>query len=376
MNARRDRARQRRPGRLPIGLIGMLGLVLAVEGRLAGRADRLTTYQALGARFAAARAGRDAPGCGVLGLGDSVMKFGFDPAEVERRLGLRAYNLAVPGTPPPLSFALLRRALEAGARPKAVVVGHLTLAGDPGAHADEFGEVLGPADCLELAWVAADPDLFATLTLARLLPSLRYRRALRGVILAGLRGGAGAGAGPGGGRAAGFLRQWAAHRGMEPRPEGGRFDGRIEPGLERTLFAEPWRVLWVYEHYVRRISALAASHDVPVFWLVAPIAPEAQDRRDAMGLDALHTRNLRAILARTPNLVLLDARHAGYPASAFFDSCHLNARGASQLTTKVADAIAARLPDAPRWVALPPLEADPARVAAKTRDPARPAVRQ
>jgi len=340
--------------RLPAGLLGALAAVVCVESLISGRADGLADYQGLGVRFARAEAVRSAPGCGVLALGDSVVKFGFDPAEVQRRLGVPAYNLAVPGTPPPLTYALLRRALKAGARPSAVVVGHMTLAGDPGVHAAEFGELLDPGECLELAWVADDPGLFASLAANRLLPSVRYRHALRMRVRAALQGVA---TGPG--RSAGLLSGWAAERGMERRTVSGAFDGRMEPKLERSVYSEPWRVLWVYEHYVRRIAGLAAAYDVPVYWLVAPIAPEAQARRDALGLDAHHSKNLRAVAARSPNLTVLDARHAGYPASAFFDSCHLNDRGAGRLSADVAAAVDRRGGGGGgggggRWVALPP----------------------
>ena len=136
---------------------GRSALVIAIEGLIGDKGDRLASYQGLGARFAAAGASNEAPGCGVLGLGDSVMKFGFDPAEVERGLGVKAYNLAVPGTPPPLTFTLLRRALDAGARPSAVVVCHLTLAGEPAANLAELAEVFSPFDCWNSAGPPATP---------------------------------------------------------------------------------------------------------------------------------------------------------------------------------------------------------------------------
>jgi hypothetical protein len=355
-------------GRLPPGLLGMLGLVLIAEVSVAARGDGLAHYQALGTRFAAERATRTAPECAVLGLGDSQLKFGFDPAEVERRLGVKAYNLAVPGTPPPLTFTLLRRALRAGARPAAVVVCHMTLAGHPSANIAEFSELLGPLDCLELARRSCDSELFTVLIFNRFLPSLRYRHALRSVVLAGLRG---AGRGPD--VASDLLRNWSANRGMERRAAGGAYDGRMEPNLERSVYSAPWHVLWVYEHYVQRIGRLAADHDVPVFWLIAPIVPEAQARREALGLDAHHTGNLRAVQARSPNLVILDARRAGYPASAFFDSCHLNARGASRLSAEVALAIGRYLDgqgQGERWVILPPFDASdhPAQIATGSGD--------
>jgi hypothetical protein len=355
-------ARLQNRHRLPLGLLGTLALVLATEAAVATRADSLASYQALGVRFASRRAERSAPGCAVLGLGDSQMKFGFDPAEIERRLGLRAYNLAVPGTPPPLALGLLRRALRAGAKPRAIVLGHMTLSGEPRANLAEFGELLGPGEILELAVACHDADLLARLLLARWLPSRRYRHTLQAGVLADLRAGvqgASPAAGPGT-EARAFLRTWEANRGAELRPADGRFDGRMEPQRERTVYSGPWQVYSVYEKYLRRTAELAASQGIAVFWLVGPIIPEAQARRDSLGLDAHHTRNLRAVMARMPNVIVLDARHAGFPASAFFDSCHLNAEGARALSGSIAEVIREHLSAGPkarragsdRWVEL------------------------
>jgi len=57
----------------------------------------------------------------VLCFGDSQMKFGIAPHVVAARTGRPAYNLAIVGGQPPASYFLLRRALEAGARPSAVL---------------------------------------------------------------------------------------------------------------------------------------------------------------------------------------------------------------------------------------------------------------
>ena len=343
--------------RLPAGLIGALVLIACGEWMVSRQADRLAVYQVLATRFARDEASRSAPGCDVLALGDSVVKFGFDPAAIERRLGVRAYNLAVPGTPPPLTYALLRRALEAGATPTALVVGHMSLSGDPSVQVAELSELLRIGECAELAWDARDPTLFATLTVNQLVPSVRYRHALRAKLLKTLSG-KDAGPDP----TEGLRDHWRANRGMERRPDGGAFDGRMEPRLARSVYSQEWRVLAVYEHDLRRIAALAAERDIPVYWLVPPLIPEAQAYRDVAGLDAHHSRNLHAIQARSPNLIVLDARHSGYPASAFFDSCHLNSRGAERLSNDIAAAIARRSGEK-SWVSLPTYDDRPSRIA-------------
>jgi hypothetical protein len=148
----------------------------------------------------------------------------------------------------------------------------------------------------------------------------------------------------------------------------------MEPGHARTLFSQPWQVYSVWAKALRRTAALAEMHGVPVFWVIAPIIPEGQARRDALGFDAQHTRNLRAVMGRMPNVVVLDARHAGYPASAFFDSCHLNAQGARRLSAEIAEVIgdhlvrnhATPITRAERWVELRPFDVNPPRIARGT----------
>lgn len=336
----------RPPRRLPAGLLAALALVLLVETFIARQANDLTSYQALGTRFALAQAIQTAPSCGVLGLGDSVMKFGFDPAEIERRLNIPAFNLAVPGTPPPLTHALLKRALQAGSRPSAIVIGHMTLSGHPNVHLDELSELLTPLEAAELASATHDFSLLNPLLTRRLVPSIRYRLPLRARILAALGGHPPVGDAP-----SALLRTWTQYRGMEPRASNRQYTGRMEPALERSVYSEPWHVLWVYEQYVRKIAQLAETHKIPIFWLIPPITPEAQSLREKLGLDAHHTKNLRAIQNRSPNLIILDTRQAAYPSSAFFDSCHLNTQGASTLTAAIAAAIAQH--STQQWVSLP-----------------------
>jgi hypothetical protein len=329
----------------PWGLFGMLALAAVAEAAVATSADRLAGYEGLGVRFASKAAANEASRCDVLALGDSVIKFGFDPATVERRLGLKAYNLAVPGTPPPLTYAVFRRALDAGAHPRAVVVGQMTLAGDPWAHVAQLGELVGLDECLGLARSCRDPALFGALIAARGLPSFRYRQSLKAVLIHR--------AGPDN-SARDRLQTWANLRGAElPTPDGS-FDGTMEPALEARMVSQPWRVEAVFERYFRRLTDLAGARGVAVVWIVAPIAPEAQARRDALGLDDLHTRNLHAIHARMPEVVVLDARHAAFRASDFLDPVHLNARGAAKLSAAVADVIAETLGghEGPNWVEL------------------------
>lgn len=74
-------------------------------------------------------------------------------------------------------------------------------------------------------------------------------------------------------------------------------------------------------------------------------------------------------------MIVLDARHSGFPASAFFDSCHLNADGAASLTAAIARAVGehlaqgrtTRTAQASRWIELDPFDGPTDQVAAGRR---------
>src|SRR5262249_41928557 len=117
---------------LPLGLLGAIGLTLAVKTFVA-RVNLLITHPwAFAWRRGDWAARHVAPGCEVLCFGDSLMQCGILPRVLEDRLALRSYNIAIGAGSPATTYFLLRRALESGARPRAVLVEYLSLAGDHG----------------------------------------------------------------------------------------------------------------------------------------------------------------------------------------------------------------------------------------------------
>jgi hypothetical protein len=58
----------------------------------------------------------------ILCFGESLTKLGVVPRVIRERTGRQAYNLALSGSPPMASYFLLRRVLESGAKPRAVIV--------------------------------------------------------------------------------------------------------------------------------------------------------------------------------------------------------------------------------------------------------------
>src|SRR5262249_34595359 len=126
----------------------------------------------------------------VLCFGDSLVKHGIYPLILEASLGRPAFNLAIPAGPPPASSFLLRRALAAGAKPKALIldVHAMLLPSRPGLTAEYWPELLTARELIELSWVARDPQLFTPAALKIALPSARYRHAIRAKVLASLMG--------------------------------------------------------------------------------------------------------------------------------------------------------------------------------------------
>jgi hypothetical protein len=342
-----------RTTRAPWGLIGMLGLVVAIEAGLERHHLDFTRFYIHDWRVSGRAARAVAPACDVLCFGDSLVKFGVAPRAIEPRLGRRVYNLAVCDGQAPSSFFLLRRALEAGARPTAVVVDfapHLLSAG-PRHNLRHWPELVTTREGLELGLTAKHAAMGAELVLGCLLRSVKDRDEIRDAVLAALRGESTSRRG----EILDHVRQWREDQGAQlcaPRPS---YRGAIDPA-NPAYFPRAWKCRSTNETYLRRFLALASAHRVRVFWLLPPVTPRFQARRDALGLEASHTRFVRRLQAEFAKLTVIDARHAGYDHSRFIDPLHLDRRGAAALSTELAGILAREFEGrgpTPRWVELP-----------------------
>ena len=347
-------------GRRPCGLLGMVGLALAVELTVARDQDvELTTVWASGWSYCGSMA-RRAGGCAVLCLGDSLVKFGVAPPVLERRLGGPALNLAMCVGQPPAALAVLRRALAAGARPRVILVDfteHLLVVG-PRKDVRLWPELLTVGECAELAWVARDATLLAELVLARLLPSVKDRYAVRAAVRAALRGE------PTAARAMlpAVRRNWDRNAGAQLNPPGTFPLGALGEWF-RLYYPERFVCDPVHVAYLDRFLALAARHGLPVVWLLPPYVPELQALSERKGIDAQFVAFVRSVQARHPGLVVLDGRHAGYPTPTFNDPIHLDAHGAAIYSAAVADRVAGWLAsgsNGSRWLELPTYRDRPA----------------
>jgi hypothetical protein len=348
---------------VPWGLLGMLGLVVAIERFVAQDLLDFSDPVSLSWRLAACAARDAAPGQTVLCAGDSLIKHGLIPRVIAARSGLAATNLAIARGPAPATFYLVRRALESGARPAALVVDFKpnVLAGGARYNRRYWPEILDAREILELAWSSRSASLLCELAVGRLIPSLRARLEVRGYPQAVLRGQTD--------RVSLInrvcLRNWTINDGANVAPTNPGFTGALEAGGDEKYQTGAFHCHRVNAEYIRRLLGLAASRGVKVYWLLPPVTPRLQARREAQGAEADFIQFVRRMQAQATNVTILDARHSGYDHSLFVDPTHLDGQGASTLSRDVADILARDLaagaarPPARRWIDLPTYRAGP-----------------
>jgi hypothetical protein len=335
----------------PVGIIGMVALVFLIETMLV-RCDRFMNPYSESWRLAERSARREALTSKVLCFGDSRVEFSVLPAVLGPRLGRSVYNLSVQGGTPESTFYLLRRTLEAGARPEAVIVDfppHQFIGNHEEVRARTWPELASVRDAIDLAWMRRDPDAATSILLAEALPSFKSRLEIRAEIQARLSGSK---------PTLGDMlnvpmvrRNITVNRGgLAMFPSTRKGPDPSNTLLNSDLAPREYRpdLVALTDRFLR----MAASHSIKVYWLVPPISPEYQVRCEALGTDALYTALLRSKLAEHKNLTVIDVRHAGYGPTLFVDSIHLDCRGATALSDDLGDAIASDSGKS-RWIELP-----------------------
>jgi len=344
----------------------MMALVASIEWLVAGHLPDLTTNSASSWSWSSWAAGKELGRADILCFGDSLVKFGVVPSVIERRLGRPAGNLALLQGVPAASYFLLRRSLDAGARPLALIVDGELLERRP----SDLGldrvwpELASLGEGAEVAWLARDPDFFAAFALARTLNSVRARREIRGQVAQALRG------------EAGSLRHayyrdrwnWDSNRGgflIPTTPHAPEDLPEVLGPLGEQAVA--WSGQPDNVAFLEKFLGLANSRGIPVFFLLPPTHPGYQRANERNGHEATFLKFVRDLQGRHHSVCVIDGRHSGYDASSFFDLVHLNRRGAIAFTSAVSEILADRLarPSAPRpgWAELPmfrePVQAPP-----------------
>jgi hypothetical protein len=131
------------------------------------------------------------------------------------------------------------------------------------------------------------------------------------------------------------------------------YRGEIRPDYDAMFLPEHWACDPLNATYIRRFLALCAQRGIRVYWLILPLAPELQARREAVGTDRVYEQFVARWQARYPNVTVVDGRHSGYEPSVFLDACHLDPQGAFVLSDDLARLLARRDVSAEKWVHLP-----------------------
>jgi hypothetical protein len=355
-------SRRQRPW--PVGLLGMLVLVFVVEVNLPRFDSRLTPLGASNWRQTGAAARTSATHVDVLLFGDSLVKTGLLPTIFEEERGLTSYNLALLGAPPSASYFMLRRALDSGARPRAIVLDaqpSILMECAPSSNPREWAELLSLKEAMQLAKVEHLPDVITHYVMTRYIPSVRYRFDIQ--------------------KAASDLfrrttsssdvswlalhdRQQDKNRGGYVNPSTpGRFgpdsrpNGKVLQEEVATCYPGAWWGRPPNLAFLEKFLKLAESHEIPVFFLIPPIHPGVQSERERLGLDELYLTLIRKIQRRYRSVIVVDGRHSGFDHGLFWDAFHLGRQGATALSRGLAEVIGTRLAHPSdsddHWVSLP-----------------------
>jgi hypothetical protein len=334
----------------------MIGLILAVETFTGRNWLDFSDPASLSWQYSMRAARQATSGCAVLCLGDSLVKHGLAPSVMEATSACRTLNLAAARCPTPMTYFLLRRALDSGAQPRAIVfdVKPAVLIGGLDWNLRYWQEVVSLREAIELfQWTKR--GRFLTLTLAgRLLPSLRSRLELRSNLMAALRG------------EVDQLHQinrilwrnWSVNQGANIASSNSSYTGEVTPEVAERLHAGRFYVDRVNAEAIDRILRLAGERKIPAFWLLPPLSPALQSLRDQSGAEAAYEKLVMFYQSRyRHNLTVLDGRHAGYAPDFFVDATHLNGRGTVALSGAVAAVLVSELDrggrtDTPRWINL------------------------
>lgn len=340
----------------PWGFLGALVLILGIDR--CGMRDNPAHHSEHAAnwQYAARAVERHASGHEVLGFGDSLLKFGLLPSVIQSQTGLSTYNFAATLGPAPASYFLLRRALNQGARPKAIVVDFMGGIQQEGPTSEKlpypWAELLRASEAIDLAWHSSNPELFTRTILEQWIHSYKDRFEVQARIQNHLQGVAHERAG-----VIALLRNhWSRNRGAQVNVKASFVDLDPPEGPERSR----WSCHPVNERYIHRFMALALQYRIPVYWVIPPVSPMMQQhdtyRGESLRFDAFVKRTQGSF----SNLFVIDGRNSGLDRTYFVDHRHLDHDGGAILSAGIGEVIANGLmrgAKQTRWTSLPDLTA-------------------
>ena len=336
--------------RWPWGLLGMVAMVAAIEWMFALDPLRFADTASLNWRLAVDDVAREAARTEIACVGDSLTKIGVVPEVIRAGTGRRTYNFAMARAPAQATYFVFRRLLDAGGKPKALVVDFKSSiqAGRPRMGLRHFQEIANLRECWEFARADGSLKHLPEFLVGRLLPSVRYRLEIREAVLHALAGQVA----PTIQTNRMALRNWSTNLGNHFNVSSPSFSGEIPAKVLESIGVDKWRCHRINERSIDQLFALAESRSIPVYWIIPPLSPQLQARRESSAVDDHYTDFAKAMLARHPGVTVVDGRHSGYEMTSFSDSTHLNGRGSMAFSHELA-AILKRPGGRPRWIDLP-----------------------
>jgi len=342
-----------RRGKIPAGLLGMLLLVLLTERYIAQHNVDYKRSDYWDWRSTSRAAGSNVKDCQVLCLGTSRIQQSVLPNLIEAGSGLRTWNLAMCWGQAPASYFLLKRALDSGAKPKALLVEYhqAALQNDIWSAQGFWPELLNYRETLELGWADRNPSWFLSTTVAHSFASVQDRAEIRAEVLASLEGKSASNAAS----TLTAMRNRNVNRGAYVFPSSGGFKGTIGEQYQGAFYGSAWTCSDLNRLYIQRLLELASAKGIHVYWVLPPFAPELQDKREKSSNAERYTEFVQGWMEKYPNLSVLDGEHSAYEPNVFFDAAHLDRKGAVAFSTALAAQLKAdRLQGATeRWVRLP-----------------------
>ena len=286
----------------------------------------------------------------ILLLGDSRIKLGLLPRVLHDQLGFSVYNLGALGGQAPGSYFLLRRVLDRGSRPRAIVVDYSEslLKCAPGQNAACWADRFGWRNGVAVAWHSTDPALAVSAALHALLPDWCDGRDRGRLFGLGAKT-ATLAAGPDDRRV--FERNWRQNDGAQVAP---RAFVRVDETEGEA--GEAWRPHPANAYYVDQLLRTARANRINVFWFLPPSIPERRERLAQNGVSVSYRKFVAERLAAFSNLAVLDGEHLTWGQDSFRDPLHVNRDGAVRLSLAVAAATERRLrgeeKSSLRWIEL------------------------
>ena len=350
---------------MPHGVLGMVLIVIAVENTLAKHSDLITDLMPATWKYSATKAHKDARSAQILCFGSSLVKFGILPKVLQEETGLPAYNLSVYGGRMASSYILLKKSLESGARPKAIVLdchdGPVSLdkleeqSEALTTNRDNWPRLVTLAETIDVASQARDPEFLARSLMAKLLTSLESRAEIRSTVVKSLAGER-IEMNP---NIVAAIRNWNVNLGtqlMAPSdaPPAAAAEELDDPKND-VLKAGDFRDNPLLNASFAKLLKLASAHGIQIFLLLPPLSPGVHIGQDAQGYTVFYNDFCKKALDLDPTLVIVDGRRSGYGWPEFHDKTHLNAEGALTFSHDVGKIIATRLgaSSESRWVKLP-----------------------